>query len=168
MFLKHLGLRNFRSYKNLNIDINSNLNFIYGANGTGKTGLLEAISFLSETRSFKKCDDKELINTKEKFASIEGTYEDGDYKHEINALIEEKGKTFILDDVKKKTTAQVIGNLLTVSYEPSQVFLFKDEPNLRRRMMNETLSPIDAQLFLQNKAVQMFPPQSHYSVLTGY
>lgn len=145
MFLKHLGLRNFRSYKNLNIDINSNLNFIYGANGTGKTGLLEAISFLSETRSFKKCDDKELINTKEKFASIEGTYEDGDYKHEINALIEEKGKTFILDDVKKKTTAQVIGNLLTVSYEPSQVFLFKDEPNLRRRMMNETLSPIDAQ-----------------------
>ena len=79
---------------------------------SGKTGLLEAISFLSETRSFKKCDDKELINTKEKFASIEGTYEDGDYKHEINALIEEKGKTFILDDVKKKTTAQVIGNLI--------------------------------------------------------
>ena len=72
MFLKHLGLRNFRSYKNLNIDINSNLNFIYGANGTGKTGLLEAIRFLSETRSFKKCDDKELINIigKEKAASL--------------------------------------------------------------------------------------------------
>lgn len=60
MFLKHLGLRNFRSYKNLNIDINSNLNFIYGANGTGKTGLLEAIAFFPKHALLKNVMIKNL------------------------------------------------------------------------------------------------------------
>ena len=54
MKLKSIYLENFRSYDKLKLNINNN-NFVIltGKNGTGKTNLLEAISFLSPGRGFR-------------------------------------------------------------------------------------------------------------------
>ena len=64
MKLRSVYLKNFRSYKKLNIKI-KNIKFIVltGKNGTGKTNLLEAISFLSPGKGFKNCRLDEVINT---------------------------------------------------------------------------------------------------------
>ena len=53
MRLRSVYLENFRSYKKLNIKI-KNIKFVVltGKNGTGKTNLLEAISFLSPGKGF--------------------------------------------------------------------------------------------------------------------
>ena len=64
MKLRSVNLENFRSYKKLNVKI-ENIKFIIltGKNGTGKTNLLEAISFLSPGKGFKNCKLDEVINT---------------------------------------------------------------------------------------------------------
>ena len=64
MKLRSVYLENFRSYKKLNIKI-KNIKFVIltGKNGTGKTNLLEAISFLSPGKGFKNCRLDEVINT---------------------------------------------------------------------------------------------------------
>ena len=64
MKLRSVYLENFRSYKKLNIKI-ENIKFVIltGKNGTGKTNLLEAISFLSPGKGFKNCRLDEIINT---------------------------------------------------------------------------------------------------------
>ena len=63
MKLRSVYLENFRSYKKLKIKIdNTKFIILTGKNGTGKTNLLEAISFLSPGKGFKNCKLDEVIN----------------------------------------------------------------------------------------------------------
>ena len=57
MKVRTIYLENFRSYKKLNIKIN-NIKFVIltGKNGTGKTNLLEAISFYHLVQALKIAD----------------------------------------------------------------------------------------------------------------
>ena len=51
MKINNLKLKNFRNYSDLDIDFNDKLNIIIGNNAQGKTNILEAIYFLSITKS---------------------------------------------------------------------------------------------------------------------
>ena len=86
MKLRSVYLENFRSYKKLNINI-KNIKFVIltGKNGSGKTNLLEAISFLSPGKGFKNCRLDEVINTNSNSnqSSIFFTIEDKNEKNEI-------------------------------------------------------------------------------------
>lgn len=145
MLIKRLDLRNFRNYSTLTINLDGLRHYITGTNGSGKTNLLEAIFYLSQTRSFKKADDLELIQNGADFASLSLLYEEEEGDHLLNALIDRQGRSFLLDDEKKRSATEVIGHLLTIAYEPQMVFLFKDDPLSRRKLFDETLSAIDAQ-----------------------
>lgn len=52
MILSELNLKNFRNYEEEIVKFGSRVNYIYGNNGQGKTNLLEAISFLTQGKSF--------------------------------------------------------------------------------------------------------------------
>ena len=47
MHLEHLSLANFRNYARLEIDLPSGVSLMVGANGQGKSNLLEAIYYLA-------------------------------------------------------------------------------------------------------------------------
>lgn len=53
MHLTRLKAQNFRNFTSLDFEPNPHFNLIYGANGSGKTSILEAIHFLSLGRSFR-------------------------------------------------------------------------------------------------------------------
>jgi DNA replication and repair protein RecF len=61
MYLKHLGLRNFRTYKELELDFPPGLCVLYGENGRGKSNLMEAIYLLALTKSHRAESDREVI-----------------------------------------------------------------------------------------------------------
>lgn len=143
MRIKRLILHHFRNYTDLDLDIGAdNRIFITGHNGSGKTNLIEAIYYLTLGRSFKKSEDTELIQTGEKEASIYLVYEDDKTgeEHSLSCLISPKGKTFASDGEKVRSLTKLLGKILTVYYDPGQVFLFKEEPAERRRLLDETLS----------------------------
>ncbi|MCH8331247.1 MAG: AAA family ATPase, partial [Bacteroidetes bacterium] len=52
MFLKHLSLSNFKNYEQADIRFRGKVNCIVGANGAGKTNLLDAIHYLCLGRSY--------------------------------------------------------------------------------------------------------------------
>jgi len=62
MSIRRLSVQNLRNLKPVDIEPASRLNIIYGANGSGKTSLLEAINILSLGRSFRSRKHKTLIN----------------------------------------------------------------------------------------------------------
>jgi DNA replication and repair protein RecF len=62
MHLEHLSLANFRNYARLELDFPPNVGLFVGANGQGKSNLLEAIYYLATTRSYRAGSDRELIN----------------------------------------------------------------------------------------------------------
>src|SRR6478672_13785835 len=63
MFCAHLQLAEFRNYAQLDCALPPGISVIQGANGSGKTSLLEAIYLLATTRSPRSSFDAELVNT---------------------------------------------------------------------------------------------------------
>ena len=61
MRIEQLELMNFRNYSKLNIKFNDKLNIIIGNNAQGKTNILEAIYYLSISKSFLSINDKNVI-----------------------------------------------------------------------------------------------------------
>lgn len=62
MHLEHLSLHNFRNYARLALDLPDGVSLFTGANGQGKSNLLEAIYYLATTRSYRAGGDRELVN----------------------------------------------------------------------------------------------------------
>ncbi|HMA34751.1 MAG TPA: DNA replication/repair protein RecF [Chloroflexia bacterium] len=63
MYCTHLHLDEFRNYAHLDCTLPAGISVIQGANGSGKTSLLEAIYLLATTRSVRASYDAELVNT---------------------------------------------------------------------------------------------------------
>lgn len=61
MHLTHLSLSNVRSFHQLELDLTPGLHLVTGANGSGKSNLMEAITLLATTRSARTTSDVELI-----------------------------------------------------------------------------------------------------------
>src|SRR3989442_9306262 len=52
--IRRLSVTNFRSYHGAQIDVGARLVVLVGANGAGKTNLIEAISFLAPGRGLRR------------------------------------------------------------------------------------------------------------------
>ena len=143
MLITRLSLLNFRNFETLTFDFSNGINFILGENASGKTNLIEAIYYLSSTRSFKRNNDRDLVNFNKKFASLGLNYsslKEGDHSLKIDIL--EQGKIVYVDDDKQKSVMSVIGKLPVIAYDPYSTFLFRDDPQSRRKMIDESLSTI--------------------------
>jgi DNA replication and repair protein RecF len=62
LYLQHLSLTNFRNYVRLDLDLPAGTIVLQGANAQGKTNLLEAIYYLSTSRSPHTTTNRQLIN----------------------------------------------------------------------------------------------------------
>jgi DNA replication and repair protein RecF len=61
MFIARLSLHDFRSYADVDLEFGPGLTVITGENGAGKTNLLESVSYLSSTRSFRGAPTEALV-----------------------------------------------------------------------------------------------------------
>ena len=68
MKITNLKLTNFRNYEKLNLHFSNYKNIIIGNNGLGKTNIVEAIYYLSITKSFRTNNQEVLIRENSDFA----------------------------------------------------------------------------------------------------
>lgn len=66
---------NFRVFKHLNIDLCSNMNFICGDNGSGKSSLIEAITILTRGKSYRTNNLNFAIKHEAKYFRVGGKIE---------------------------------------------------------------------------------------------
>lgn len=65
LFLRHLTLSHFRSHKRAELVLDGRSVAIYGANGAGKTNILEAVSLLSPGRGLRRASADEIARRPE-------------------------------------------------------------------------------------------------------
>jgi DNA replication and repair protein RecF len=142
MKINKLYLRNFRNHENLVINFDSNLTYVYGNNGQGKTNILEAIYFLSTTKSLKATVDKELINYLNNFLIIQAKVLDED--EEINLEISldcihssnnRSIKKVKMNQVPKSIT-NFAGKLKSVLFTPQDIEIMLSSSSVRRRYLD--------------------------------
>ncbi len=143
MFLNHIELNNFRNYKKLELDFNSNKILLIGKNAQGKTNLLEAIYYLSSLNSIKAKNDSELIMWGEEFASAKGKFQKFDVDIELEVQINPpKRKLLKVNGIKKNKSSEFISNISAVSFSNSDLLLLRGTPDDRRSWLDLAIGQI--------------------------
>ena len=135
MYIKEIKLNNFRNYKQLDLNLNKNINIIYGNNAQGKTNILESIFLCSFGKSFRTNKEKEMIMFNENNLIVEIFYQKKDRDGKIKIEIGEK-KQIYLNGVKIKKLSELLGNINIVIFTPDDINILKDGPANRRRFLD--------------------------------
>ena len=143
MKIDKLKLVNFRNYSKLDIDFCPYLNIIIGNNAQGKTNILDAIYYLSITKSFLNLNDSVCIKNGELFFKIIGNISGDSGKKKLSLLVNENGKTLKINDSEIKKHASYIGILKVIIFNPDNIRLIKDAPSGRRKFLNVEISQLD-------------------------
>ena len=142
MKINKLRLKNFRNYDNLEIQFNDRLNIIIGNNAQGKTNILEAIYFLSITKSNLSVNDKMCIKKDQLFAKIIGDIHDNNGNKKLQVLTNANGKKLEINGIEIKKHSEYIGNLKVIIFNPDDIRLIKEAPGNRRRFLNIEISQL--------------------------
>ena len=148
MKIINLKLTNFRNYEKFEITFNDHLNLIYGNNGMGKTNLVEAISVLALTRSFRAVVDKNLILKNKNVLKIEGNIQNN-YENNYKVIINNEGKKVKINNTKVPKISDYISKINVVIFSPDDLKIIKDTPSIRRKSINIAISQINIS-YLQN------------------
>ncbi len=151
MKLNTIKLTNFRNYEKLCLEFNNHLNVIYGNNGAGKTNLVEAIYFLSITKSFRTNNDKMLIKNGELSTKIEGEVEE-DTKNNYQVILNKEGKKVKINNNIVRKVSDYITNINIVLLEPEEQMIFNASPQVRRKLLNIEISKLEKEyiIYLNN------------------
>ena len=143
MYLHKINITNFKNISKAELEFSPKINCISGNNGCGKTNLLDAVYYLSMTKSFFNVSDLYNISFGEKCASINGIYNRSDGTQEKisigigdEKIIKKNGKAY-----SKKSDH--IGLIPIVMVSPADTALVNESGEERRRFMNFILSQID-------------------------
>ena len=135
MYIEKIKLKNFRNYKEQEIEFNKNINIIYGDNAQGKTNILEAIFYCAFGKSFRTSKEKELISLDEPNLQVEVLFQKSDRAGKIKIGLENK-KQIEINGVKIKKLSELVGNLVVVIFTPDDIQIFKSGPEQRRRFLD--------------------------------
>ncbi len=151
MELSQLTYQNLRNYQGKhNVVFSSACNIFLGANGQGKTNLLEAIYYLSHGRSPRTTTDRELIHYDAKFATLTGTIQSGGARsdHRLDVQWQESESkrlqtVFKVDGNRLKSRSMLLGYLPSVSFFVSDLLLLRGAPDDRRKWLDSAVVQYD-------------------------
>ena len=142
MILKTLRVQNFRTHSDFILEIGEKSTLISGANGSGKTSLLEAIYFALQGTSFRSSDKEILRNDGSSWFRIDLKDSKDSLRTIIfNDAVQKSKKQFLVDGNKK---ARLCANLRipVVLFEPDDLQLLSGSPTRRRNFLDYFLSQI--------------------------
>ncbi len=143
MFIKKLKLKNFRNYKDIELNFNSNKILFIGKNAQGKTNLLEAVYYLSALNSFRCNSDSELIKWSEDFCNINAEIKKFDIDIDLDILINPPNrKKLKVNGLNKNKSSEFISNISAVCFTVNDLLLLRGSPDDRRKWLDNAISQI--------------------------
>ncbi|MBO1267961.1 DNA replication/repair protein RecF [Arthrobacter cavernae] len=140
MYLEHLSLTDFRSYAQVDLKLGPGVTVLVGANGIGKTNLMEAIGYLASLSSHRVSTDGPLLRFGTERALIRAKLVRGEQSTvielEINAGRANRGRINRGNPVRAR---DLLGICQTVLFAPEDLALVKGDPSNRRRFLDELL-----------------------------
>jgi len=147
MIIQNIQLKNYRNYKELDIDLPENGGIFEGSNGSGKTNLLEAIYFLCTGRSQRGAKKSEIINFDSDYLYSNGVFLD-DNKFKITTSIgfnRKKNVVMKLNGNKINKFTEWFGYRPIISFGVDDIQIIRGSPENRRKFIDILCSQIDKQ-----------------------
>lgn len=159
MFLRSVSITQFKNYTHQRFTFDEMIVAITGANGIGKTNLLDAIHYLCFTKSYFSGNDGANVQHGMQGFRLEGKMQEGAEETVISIVLRETGKKEIsCNAVPYEKFSQHIGKYPCVVIAPDDVELIIGGSEERRLFLDSMLSQLDAtylqQLIVYNKVIQ--------------
>jgi DNA replication and repair protein RecF len=138
--LTRLALTDFRSYAAVDVPLERGVTIFGGANGEGKTNLVEAVGYAATLASHRAAHDGPLIRAGAEQAIIRAAVStsanDALVEIELNAG---RANRVRLNRAPLGKPRDVLGVLRTVLFAPEDLALVKGDPGERRRFLDDLL-----------------------------
>ena len=144
MRLRRITLQHFRNIPFAELALDGRQQFFVGANGQGKTNLLEAAGFVSALRSFRTADTRMLIAHDRPEAALACEFEHEKFgTAKLVIKLRPGGKEVWCDGEKIIRLGDYLGRFPTVVFSSQDQQLVRGSPGLRRRWLDFTLAAMD-------------------------
>lgn len=165
MQLTDLTVRNFRNITSLDIELPETGVVIIGANGQGKTNLLEAIYYLVLFRSFRGAKDRELVQF-----GTPGFFVGGSANARVTAGYEVAGqrKKVTVDREPIRRLGAAVGRIVAVPFSPEDRGVVAGAPAGRRRYIDVLLSLSEPRYLVALSAMRVALKQRNAALRMGH
>ncbi|MEQ8927480.1 MAG: DNA replication and repair protein RecF [Fulvivirga sp.] len=144
MHIEKLSLINFKNYENLSLTFSEHLNCIVGKNGSGKTNILDAIYFLSMTKSAHNPLDNQNIKFNTDYFSIKGTFVNARSTDTIVCYFKEgEKKSFKKNKEDYGKLSEHIGRFPVVLITPYDSDIIRESSEIRRKFFDSIICQLD-------------------------
>ena len=143
MFVDDLQLTDFRSYESVDLTLESGVTTFVGANGQGKTNLVEAIEYLSTMSSHRVASEVPLVRSGAARAIVRARVQAGlDDPRQLTLELEinpGKANRARLNRAPLRQAREIIGVVRTVVFSPVDIAIVKGDPSERRRFIDDLI-----------------------------
>ncbi|HXH57801.1 DNA replication/repair protein RecF [Iamia sp.] len=147
MQLDRVWLTDFRSYVTAEVALAPGLTAVIGANGQGKSNLLEAIGWLGGLRSFRAAPTEALVRVGAERAVVRGEGRRAERSLLIECEITPGGRSrTLLNRQPVRRARDGLDSLRAVVFAPDDLELVKGAPAERRRFLDDLLVALDPRL----------------------
>lgn len=150
MFLQNIRLKNFRNHRDSYFEFGNKANVILGDNGEGKTNLLEAISYISLTKSFYATSDSVVTQIGSEIFEIEAnilTDNNIGNKVHIGYNVKTGEKVYSMNKKRMEPFSSVIGKFPLVFLSPDNSSITFGGPAERRKFLDLVISQSNLSYF---------------------
>ena len=159
MYLKKLSLTNFKNYDQTDLEFSPKINCFVGNNGVGKTNILDAIHYLSLTKSFFNNIDSISIRHGEDYFIISGIFTVEKDEDQIFCAFQKQKKKVLKKNGKEyQKLSDHVGKYPVVMISPADSALISEGSEERRKFLNKIISQYDSEylnsVLNYNKALQ--------------
>lgn len=150
MRIEKLRLINFKNYEEVDLGLSSKINVLVGRNGSGKTNLLDAIYYLSFTKSAFNASDHQNIRHGYDHFHINAQFVIDSKSHTVSCGVQVGlKKNFREENYEYQKLSEHIGKYPVVFLAPDDVDLVKEGSESRRKFFDSIISQIDKS-YLEN------------------
>jgi len=142
--LQNISLTHYRNYIAQKFFFKENIVGICGANGVGKTNLLDAIYYLSFSKGYFARTDSSNVHHNEQGFRIEGNYFIQNKPYNVVCVLRENNKKeFYFNNEEYKKLSKHIGKIPCVMIAPDDIELITGSSEVRRKFIDVILSQIN-------------------------
>lgn len=141
MIIKSLSIKNIRSHEEKLVKFSPNTTIITGANGSGKTTILESIYIALQGKSFKDSDN-EVLSFNKPWWRIDLKTDNSDRVIKFDPSRSSGRKQFVIED---KTQYRLLpkNKYPVVLFEPEDLRLLNGSPSRRRQFIDRFISQLN-------------------------
>jgi DNA replication and repair protein RecF len=138
VFVRHLGLRDFRSWAHAEVDLTPGRTVFVGPNGFGKTNLVEALWYSSTLGSHRVATDAPLVRVGSSRAVVSTIVVNDGRECAVDLEIAAgRANKARLNRSPVRSPREVIGILRAVLFAPEDLALVRGDPADRRRYLDD-------------------------------